>query len=235
MTLQPDKLFRDKLENFQRPAPTGAWNKIEQNISKPKRAIVWLRVAAGIALLTTAAILIWPTQPSEQQITKAQDNDPVKADQSVQTPAVKEEPALKKEVTPKHSDNQVTPAYTAHTRTVTPPKEVQKKNEESTADIHDAPHVDAPQTKTQVAERVTPEVKQPVSTVIVYTADEVNAKFLKKKLPPEATPETKEASGIQKLIGLAYAAKNSEAGLGELRQKKDDLFAFSLGKKKSEN
>jgi cytoskeletal protein RodZ len=235
MTSQPDKLFRDKLENFQRPAPAGAWNKIEQNISKPKRAIVWLRAAAGIALLTTAAILIWPTQPAEQQITKVQDSDPVKANQPAQTPAVKEEPALKKEVSPKHSDKQITPAHAAHKKTVTPSKEVQKKNKEFTTDVHDAPDVDVPQTNTQVAERVTPEVKQPVSTVIVYTADEVNAKFLKKKLPPEATPESKEASGIQKLIGLAYAAKNSEAGLGDLRQKKDDLFAFSFGKKKSEN
>ena len=234
MTSQPDKLFRDKLENFQRPAPAGAWNKIEQNFSKPKRAIVWLRVAAGIALLTTAAILIWPTQPSEQQITKTQDSDPVKANQPAQTPVVKEEPVLKKDVTPKHRDQQVT-HHTAHTKPVTPSKEVQKKNEEFTTDVHVTPYVDAPQTNTQVAELVTPEVNQPVSTTIVYTADEVNAKFLKKKLPPEATPETKEASGIQKLIGLAYAAKNSEAGLGDLRQKKDDLFAFSFGKKKREN
>lgn len=230
MTSQPDKLFRDTLENFQRPAPAGAWDKIEKNIAKPNYKIVWLRVAAGIALLTAAAVMLWPSQTEEQRITKAQDKADTKKNEVVQAPIAKATPEKKAEAEPSHN------TYTAKTKVMSNKKEVLKKEEESVQHEEDTPVVsEAPQTNTLVAELITPEEKQETSKTLVYTSAEVNAKFLKKKLSPEATPESKEASGIQKLIGLAFAAKNSEAGLGDLRQKKDDLFALSFGKKKGEN
>ncbi len=230
MTSQPDKLFHDTLENFQRPAPAGAWDKIEKNIAKPERKTLWLRVAAGIALLTTAAVMLWPSQTEEQRITKVQDNADAKKNEVMQTPIANAAPGKKTEAERSHN------TYTAKTHAMPASKEARKKEEESAPREQEAPLViDAPQTNTLVAELTMPEEKQVTSKTLVYTSDEVNAKFLKKKLPPEATPESKEASGIQKLIGLAYAAKNSEAGLGDLRQKKDDLFALGFGKKKGEN
>jgi hypothetical protein len=230
MTSQPDKLFRDTLENFQRPAPVGAWDKIEQKLAKPNPKIVWLRIAAGIALLTTAAILVWPSENTEQGITKIEEKNQVKKNDAVQTTVLKKETEIKDET------KQSTRTYTAQTKAVTTSIDIKKKEQKSVLPVNDTPSlIDSPETNELVAERVMPEEKEPVSRTLVYTADEVNSKFLKKKLPPEATPESKEASGIQKLIGLAYAAKNSEAGLGELRQKKDDLLAFSFGKKKGEN
>lgn len=229
MTSQPDKLFRDTLENFQRPAPVGAWDKIEQKLAKPNPKIMWLRIAAGIVLLTAAAILVWPVENTEHAITKNEDNNSVKKDEAISTPPLKKETEIKDEA------KQSTHTYTAKTKTVRTEIDVEKKEQESIPPVNDTPSlIDSPETNELVAE-LTPEEKEPVSRKLVYTADEVNSKFLKKKLPPEATPESKEASGIQKLIGLAYAAKNSEAGLGELRQKKDDLLAFSFGKKKGEN
>lgn len=229
MTSQPDKLFRDTLENFQRPAPVGAWDKIEQKLAKPNPKIMWLRIAAGIVLLTAAAILVWPVENTEHAITKNEDNNSVKKDEAISTPPLKKEAEIKDEA------KQSTHTYTAKTKTVRTEIDVEKKEQESIPPVNDTPSlIDSPETNELVAE-LTPEEKEPVSRKLVYTADEVNSKFLKKKLPPEATPESKEASGIQKLIGLAYAAKNSEAGLGELRQKKDDLLAFSFGKKKGEN
>lgn len=226
MTSQPDKLFRDKLENFQRPAPVAAWDKIEHNLSRPDKKIIWMRIAAGIALLTAATIVLWPAGEEKQRIAVKQD----------ETPVLKKETQENKTLPENTKDELTTPPHVAQAErkdakrqpSITP---IPEKNEVKQDQIA-IPVI--PQEEL-VAEVNVPEEKETPSTTIIYTTAEVNAKFLKKKLPPEATPDAKDASGIQKLIGLAYAAKNSEAGLGDLRQKKDDLFALNFDKKKGEN
>ena len=73
MTSQPDKLFHDTLENFQRPAPQAAWERIENNLDKKRPANLWMKIAAGLLLLTVAAFLIWPNTTTEntKQLTNA--------------------------------------------------------------------------------------------------------------------------------------------------------------------
>lgn len=225
MTSQPDKLFRDKLENFQRPAPVAAWDKIEQNLSRPNKKIIWMRIAAGIALLTAAAFVLWPAGEEKQRIAVKQDETPVLKKETQENKTLPEN--TKDELTTPHvAQAERKDAKRQPSLVPTPEKNKAKQDE-----------VVIPVTPQQelVAEVNVPEEKETPSTTIIYTTAEVNAKFLKKKLPPEATPDAKDASGIQKLIGLAYAAKNSEAGLGDLRQKKDDLFALNFDKKKGEN
>jgi len=226
MTSQPDKLFRDKLENFQHPAPAGAWDKIEHNLSRPDKKIIWMRIAAGIVLLAAAAIVLWPAGEDKQRIAVGPD----------------EKPALRKEThensaTPENKNEEIIEPDVAKTEhrivekqrpSVTP---VPEKNEVKQNLIV----IPVPEQQELVAEADVPEEKEIPSTTIVYTAADVNAKFLKKKLPPRATPQPEDASHIQKLIGLAYAAKNSETGLGDLRKKKDDILALNFGKKKGEN
>ena len=225
MTSQPDKLFREKLENFQRPAPVGAWDKIETNLARPNNKVIWMRIAAGIALLTAAAIVLWPAQEEKERIAIKQDQLPViKNDDPVKqqpTPVNKEETSVNKTSVAK---TERTPVKKQTTAPVAPEKK---------QTLQEPVVIPIPQQEL-VAEVVVPETTE-TSTTLVYTVAEVNSKFLKKKLPIEATPDNKDASGIQKLIGLAYAAKNSETGLGELRQKKDDLLALSFGKNKGEN
>lgn len=229
MTSQPDKLFRDKLENFQQPAPTGAWDKIEQKLEKPYK-IVWLRVAAGIILLSVAAILLWPANKTEHVFTETKGKTPVKNNEAIQ----KQQPEKNNKATPELEH--ISPVRTTQTAVVqkttkqTPVNKVQEEKKDSVSIL-----LPVPQTPELIAEVVKPEVKQIASNTIVYRADEVNSKFLKKKLSPEATPATEEASGIQKLIGLAYTAKNSDTGLGNLRQKKDEILALNFGKNKGEN
>ncbi len=227
MTSQPDKLFRDKLENFQRPAPVGAWDKIESNLATPLYKLVWLRVAAGIVLFAAAAIVLWPSEKStieiaetiiEQPATNHEANQPI-----VKTETKQGAPQKKQSEYPK-TKNSVTLAKIK--------KELPVQQQINTK--QDSVLV-TPVPQELIAEVSLPEEKELPSKTIVYTTDVVNSKFLKKKLPLEATPESKEASGIQKLIGLAYAAKNSETTLSDLRQKKDDILALNFSKKKGEN
>lgn len=228
MISQPDKLFRDKLENFQQLAPAAAWERIENNLARPVHKLMWVRIAAGVALLTAAALALWPSEKPEPEIAKTHvENQKIK-NNPAQHPDKKDD--VKNEV------RILEPVSPKHTNTITLVKTQNQLPIQKTTAVEDSvmklinPILEINEL---VAQTVQPE--ESASQKIVYTAGEVNAKFLKKKLPPEATANSKDASGIQKLIGLAYAAKNSEAGLGELRQKKDDLLALNFGKKKGEN
>ncbi len=231
MTSQPDKLFRDKLENFQRPAPAAAWDRIEKNISKPVYKLVWVRIAAGIALLATAAILVWPSGNDPGRVAETKDKPVVTPVDTTRQPEIKKEEVIQNQnrVTQKTSP---APRVKFETPSVARTETPLQKSEQP---VNDSATVILPiQPNELVAEVVVPQQTEK-STKIVYSSDEVNSKFLKKKLSPDATSENKDASGIQKLIGLAYAAKNSEASLADLRQKKDDLLALNFGKKKGEN
>src|SRR5688572_251240 len=65
MTSQPDKLFRDKLENFQRPAPAAAWERIESGLNKNHTKGLWMKIAAGLLLLAISVFLLWPSASTE--------------------------------------------------------------------------------------------------------------------------------------------------------------------------
>lgn len=228
MTSQPDKLFRDKLENFHRPAPVGAWDKIESKVSRTSKKVMRMRIAAGIALLTAAGIVLWPAQEKEtHRVAVKQTENPALEKDS--TPGAVEPVQQIEQHREKYAVAKMDRAHTKKENKVTPRLPEQKET---------APEpllVATPQPEERVAQAELPQQPETTSTTIVYTSAEVNSKFLKKKSPPEATPQPEEASHMQKLIGLAYAAKNMEDGLGDLRQKKDDLLALNFGKKKGEN
>lgn len=56
MNQQPDKLFRDKLENYQRTVPVSAWDKIAATQEKKKPYRAWLKIAASLLLIAVAGI-----------------------------------------------------------------------------------------------------------------------------------------------------------------------------------
>lgn len=230
MTSQPDKLFRDKLENFQRPAPAAAWDRIENNISKPVYKLAWVRIAAGIVLFAAAAILVWPYGNDPGRVAEIKDKPVVTPVDTTRQPEIKKEEVIQNQNRVTHKTNPA-PRMKFETPSVARTETPVEKSEQP---VKDSMLIIIPTPKELVAEVVIPQPTE-TSTTIVYTSDEVKSKFLKKKLSPEATSENKDASGIQKLIGLAYAAKNSEAGLADLRQKKDELLALNFGKKKGEN
>lgn len=230
MTSQPDKFFRDKLENFQQPAPSGAWDRIESNLTRPSYKLVWVRIAAGIALLAVTALVWWPSETTKTEIAITKENVAVKKDTQQPDQAKAE---LTEEAVKQKTESIVAPKITS---TITVAKIENEPAPKTISVDQDSISINpVPQTQELIAVATHPEKNEPTSKTIVYTAEEVNSKFLKKKLPPQATSENPEASGIQKLIGLAYAAKNSEAPLGNLRQKKDDILALNFGKKKGEN
>jgi hypothetical protein len=168
-------------------------------------------------VFAVATYLLWPSSPIEnQQVTNTDQVTP------------------KSENTEKNSSEKVTPTITKENPTsqkaIAKNKSIKKDKSVLTAEVENKITEETPviiePTEVQVAVADTNETAP--SKTIVYTAEEVNAKFLRKKSPSEATVSPEKSSGIQKLMGLAYTLKNPDNGIGDLRQKKDEILALNF-------
>lgn len=219
MTSQPDKLFRDKLENFQRPASVAAWDRIESGLNKNQSKGIWLKFAAGISVFAVATYLLWPNDQIENQqaintnpVTPKTESAEKNTSEKITPTIAKENPTSQKAITKNKSNKKAEPVLTA---------EVENKIKQETSVV-----IEPTEVQVAVAETNTNETA-PAKTIL-YTAEEVNAKFLRKKSPSEATASPEKSSGIQKLMGLAYTLKNPDNGIGDLRQKKDEILALNF-------
>lgn len=73
MTSPPDKLFRQGLEHYQKPAPGSAWERIESGLDRKKHKIPWFKIAATLLLMMVASFVLWQfneTDPSVATISK---------------------------------------------------------------------------------------------------------------------------------------------------------------------
>jgi hypothetical protein len=247
MNQQPDKLFRDKLENFQKPASAEAWKRIERNLGSKKNNIaLYLKIAASVLLVVTAGVLFRPSTDTEQI---AIQSTPIKKEVPLQNkPELKNEP----DSNPRPETPQVEQTSPVVEQKTTPlvnkqiqPKEqvVQKVEEHSVAIEGQAPSEIIP----EIQEEIQPAITEPViaknmteednSVTIVLTSAEVNEKYLNKKALAEATSDEKKPSTLRKLLDKAYDLKHNQDPLGELRQKKNEILAlnFKSDKQRSQN
>ncbi len=227
MTTQPDKLFQQKLNNLERPAPHAAWERIEATLDKPNFKLRWVKIAASIIVLAVATSLLWPTEKPDNKLSVTvptdltKKTDPIKKNtiQLTIIPPIGTKNLAKKEAKPGDK------LYKKDKRSLA------ANEEKKTMAIENInPQVDAIATEALAIAAVNDTQSSEISSYkkIVYTAEEVNGKFLRKKLPIEATTEEEKASGIQKLMGYAYNLKNNSNGMGDLRQKKDEILAFNF-------
>ena len=71
MTPSPDPLFRNGLENYQKPAPASVWDRVEAGLDRKRRKGVWLKVAAGLCLLIATSFMFWPLNDPENAVAAA--------------------------------------------------------------------------------------------------------------------------------------------------------------------
>lgn len=236
MKQQPDHLFHNKLENFQLRPSADAWNRIEAGLDKKSNKALWLKIAAGLLLLSIASVLIWKIQPAETDVLvketpqttepalkKLQPTQPEEiavaaVDQNKKTEPEKTKPKNNRNIP---ADKKPTPAFSQQVAMI-----------ESTPD-ETLTEVIEPETEVLVAqvESVThqeTEAQNNAGVYIVMTANEVNQKYLVPQPEDEATSEGKKSSRIQKLMGVAMNITDGDGPLGDLRQKKDELFALNF-------
>lgn len=68
MTSPPDKLFRQGLEDYQKPAPGSAWERIESGLDKKKHKSPWFKIAATLLLLMVASFVIWQLNEADTAV-----------------------------------------------------------------------------------------------------------------------------------------------------------------------
>jgi hypothetical protein len=259
MSQQPDKLFREKLEGFHKPAPTAAWNKIEAGLQKKNNTTIWLRVAAAVLLAAVATFLIWTNQwtPSGQIAADTNQNNKKESqtqDQKHDQTKVQEEQNLQPQqaqpsvaITPVEKTNQ--------TKADLPPVKIIQTAEEPVVveepvieelvslapvdNVNDSSVIETANTTEEPlvsVNSIDEEEKQDQSRVLVLSVEEVNAKYLDKEALAKATSAQKKSSTFRKLLNKAYDLKNNQDPFGELRQKKNEILALNFkSEKRSQN
>lgn len=246
MNQQPDKLFREKLESFGKPAPVSAWSRVDAELNKKKDKGLWLKIAASLLVLAVAAVFLWTSRSAEQTTNRVAGN-PVKT----------QEPVLKKEKTPEQSLTTIPEKEEQPTasikKAVAPIKKKRKKTaplpvlettpQEMVAEVlmeqgeknemTENSMVPAEE-ETLIAQNITEEAS---GVTLVYSAEEVNAKYLDKKSLAQATSGEKKPSTLRKLLDKAYDLKHNQDPFGDLRQKKNEILAlnFRSEKQRSQN
>lgn len=245
MNQQPDKLFREKLEGYHKPAPVGAWEKIAAAQHKKNNKGLWLKIAASLLLLAIAAYLLWPsTGKIEQQ-------------KNILTEALKEHPDNSTE--PQNKQDQNTLERDVQQKPITKTEKPSSKKRTSKKDrVNAAPIQEVTitqETSLEVTELIPAEeemnnvvpITESSETVIaetqftpapatqnitlVFTAEEVN-EYLDKKALAQATSEEKKPSTLKKLLKKANDLKNNQDPFGELRQKKNEILALNFKNEK---
>jgi hypothetical protein len=211
-----DELFKHKLEDHSLPPSPLAWSKVERAISKKNRTIVWLRVAACLAFLGLGWVMY-------QQI----ENAPSKSVMVVYKPIIKKEDEKNTAIPHGKITNTIsTKAKLVETKatslatTQAVVAEQNSLNEVTTTNEMVALETTIEEGATEYKE-VIAQAEKPL--VIEYTLEPV------KDQPQEVTSRSK----LQKMVDFALEAKHSDGALTNLRQAKDDLFAFNFKKDKS--
>ena len=92
MNQQPDKIFRDRLQGYEKPASPEAWKRIAGNIHKKNEKALWLKIAAAILMIAVAGVFLYSlpeTTPEIQQHAAVKPVEPPrqKPDRRVAKPA----------------------------------------------------------------------------------------------------------------------------------------------------
>ena len=261
MNQQPDKIFRDKLQGYQQPVPSGTWNRVSQNLTNDNRRMVWLRVAATVLVVITSGVFLYPVlkestdTPLSENIIKPRNPEP-----AVVKPVPQETPPAKyndhksgdasaqRDGRAHGEKRNQRPAITEERaiteETAAPEEKTTPYNDDqdqapplaTLENIEIMPEVMGDERQSSESEVPASVLADPnrKSVTIVFTTDEVNEKYLSKKENTEATQETKDASGFKRLLDKAYDLKNNQDFIGDLRQKKNEILAMNFKSDKQE-
>ena len=216
-----DRLFKKKLEDLALEPRSEAWLKLEANLSKKNRGLIWFRSAAALllmGLLITSIIWLQDSKETQQVANQLKSINPsTLSDESKSKEAsINQSPPdeVNKITEAKRKSNSI---KSKTTNPFTVPPTIKETELEP-------PKIETP--PTEIVAEVTIKEK-PI--VIEYTLESIVPQ--KKETPIVAEIDEKK-KGLQKALDFARDAKNSDSPLGGIRQAKDDLFALNFKKDK---
>ena len=216
-----DKFFKKKVEDFVLEPRPEAWDRLEANLSKKNKGLIWFKTAAALLLMGLfITSIIWlnrsdVSKPLAEQAKTEKSLKPI------------DELGLKK-------DNLKQSTHPNKINNNSIKKKKTNSQKQKTNETHNTPQIvketppevhsiETIKTETVAAASVVEKI-----IVIEYTLETV--KYLKKETPVVAET-TEKKNSLQKAIDFAREAKNSDSPLGGLRQAKDELFALNFNKK----
>ncbi|MCA6073683.1 hypothetical protein [Fulvivirga sedimenti] len=246
-----DKLFRSKLEDIKKDPSPRAWDQISEALPQRKRGGFFFRIAATILLLMAAGSVMWYLGQDSPEPTLAV-NTPVS--RPVEIPAISEDSAnTTSEQTEETVQREISKADVPSG---------QKTQASSNKPADTAPllieETDSPEkiTKKEIVPDQTVEVSEPLiastetpelnnagtasseTTVtgqtLSFNIDDFESAEKTTAVMASAEPAAQDPDeeGLKKFWNVLKKVKEPEAGLGELRDLKNNLLAF--GKEKNE-
>lgn len=225
-----DQLFKNKLSDHTLTPSVNAWDRVKEGLAKKNNRPILFRMAAAVLLagaLTTT--LFWLS---------SEDHVPNLSSSSSQRKKPESITGAVKTANPPPQSISVENQKTAE-------RPVSKKNRPVSKDIEKVHTVIEEQNKVSpsVIAEESLQASGPVAAfasqqivekpiVLVYQLEPIEPQRVVKSA---SVPEHKEKSGLLKAIDFARDAKNGDGGLGDLRQAKDELFAFNFKKDKQNN
>lgn len=222
-----DEFFKARLAD-QAVAPTpGAWSKVEANLSKKNKGIVWFRAAAAIfflgLLLTT---IVWVQSrridSTPTRITNADSTH--EKEEAIKESNVAEDlrPDLKKK---SRSNTKRQPLLVQ----VESMSEIKKQPQQ---EIEQTSMVEA-QNTIEVTESIAiSQTKARKPLVLEFRLEEITTRQQLTATEELEVANVDSKNGIQKAIGFALEVKNGDSPIINLRQAKENLFALNFKKDK---
>lgn len=244
MNQQPDKIFREKLEHYQRNAPAPAWDRIEAGLDKKERSVwPWLRAAAAILLLALGAWIFWPSHnaldqtkhTAEQKNTTNPKTNPTPKETPVEQQSTKglvptEQKSHQQGVAKNKRETPLNKREEKRSLPTAPHTNMEKiqtaKNDHAVGPL---PTVEQSETTSSSQALVNAEEAQNIK--LVYTAS-ASEKYLKKTVSDEATSNEKKTSRLQRLLDKAEDLTTNQDPIGDLRQAKNEILALNFRSEK---
>lgn len=215
-----DELFKNKLENHSLPPSAEAWEKVERQLEKKSKPVIWWRAAAAVLLVGAVGwwAYTWQTSNTVSQTVTTMDNPAAQSPAAIAKPPIDPSPSttapaqlppkkiakpvLAKSSTPKSSANQQT------TLAIT-------KGETNSMEVPVAAQIVLP---SEAAPTVAEQPQKPI--VLEFTLQPIATETV-------ATARAEKRSIKSVLVDL----KNGESNLN-FQTLKENLFAFNHKKQK---
>lgn len=238
MKNQMDKLFKDKLENHTLLPSEEAWAKVEAKLSKKNNAVAW-RIAAAILLMGVFISLMYWQQKKENVGAPTLAETPIQKENKAATST----PPTSNPVAMNPAKKTSRPSSTSITKKKDEPSVAQqvmeKKEETSVPLVIETPkeNVVALVNEKKVEENLNPKATS-TTAVASSTQKPIKLEFTLDDFASEenvvATTEVKN-TGLKRVLELAKEVKNGEGPVSDLREIKNELFAFNFIKNKTKN
>lgn len=229
-----DQLFKSKLSDHALAPSVNAWDRVKDGLAKKNNRPLMLRIAAAVMLvgaLTTT--LLWLS--SRDPASNSSSSSTLGKNAESKTNTVKPTNPSPQSI---DGEKQKTTRQLVSKEKRLPAERDDKKVRTIIEDQNNiaqqesiAPTGKAGPDSVGVT-TVDSQQKEEKPIVLVYRLESIEPHRVAESA---SAPEPKEKSGLMKAIIFARDAKNGDAGLGDLRQAKDELFAFNFRKDKQNN